>query len=411
MRIFSNLTSLAKQAWRKAQRRVDFPRWNTVFHQWQTRFLIWFKEGSGYVPVTLFRKYSAFSLVVSSALLVSATNYGQEVGGLDHLSAMLGIDLPSENRFVPRRAAQESKKKNLSLVSLATPPLAADMSTKTETSVLDETRLFPENQMFLSGAVGSGRARDPEEEGGVKIYTVQEGDTVSGIATANSVTINTILWANVLDNVDAIRPGDQIFIPPVNGFNYKVQSGDTIDSLAAKYKADRNRIIAYNGLPANGELPAGEEIVIPDGIKESAPAAPAGAGLARREYATQTGAGTATDITPSFSRPKEGKIGQGHRFPYGYCTWFVAQKRYVPWGGNAGTWLYNARAYGYKTGKTPTVGSIVVTTEDRYYGHVAYVEKVTGDTITVSEMNYTGWAKKSVRQLSRSSRVIKGYVY
>ena len=363
------------------------------------------------MPVILFRKYSAFSLVASSALLVSATNYGQEAGSLDRLSAALGIDLPSENRLVPRRAAQKSKKKNLSLVSLATPPLAADMSAKIETTVLDETYLFPENQVFLSNAVGSGRARDPEEEGGVKIYTVQDGDTVSGIAAANGVTVNTILWANVLDNVDSIKPGDQIFIPPVNGFNYKVQSGDTVDSIAAKYKADKSRIIAHNGLPANGELVVGEEIVIPDGVKEIPQSAPASAGLARREYATLSGSGTATDITPSFSRPKEGKIGQGHRFPYGYCTWFVAQKRYVPWGGNAGTWLFNARAYGYKTGKTPTVGSIVVTTEDRYYGHVAYVEKVTSDTITVSEMNYTGWAKKSVRQLSRSSRVIKGYVY
>lgn len=409
--IFLKLTSFAKKAWRIVRGWIDFSRWNTVFHQSQTRFLIWFKEGSGYVPVTLFRRYSAFSLVASSALIVSATNYGQEIGGIERLSAALGIELASETRLVPRRAAQESKQHNLSLVSLATPPLAADMSAKAETNVLEEAYLSPENQMFLSSALGSNSARDPEEEGGVKIYTVKPGDTVSDIATANDVTVNTILWANDLDNVDSIKPGDQIFILPVAGFNYVVKSGDTLDTIASKYKADRGRIISYNGLPANGELSIGEEIVIPDGVKEEAPSAPASTGLARREYATQSGAGAATDITPSFSRPKEGKIGQGHRFPYGYCTWFVAQKRYVPWGGNAGTWLYNARAYGYKTGKNPTVGSIVVTTENRYYGHVAVVEKVNGDTITVSEMNYTGWAKKSVRQLSRSSRVIKGYIY
>ncbi len=409
--IFLKLTSSAKKVWFKARGRIDFPRWNTLFHQSQTRFLIWFKEGSGYVPVTLFRRYSAFSLVVSSALIVSITNYGQEVGGLERLSASLGIDLPSNTRIIPRRVAQESKQRNLSLVSLAAPPLGADTSAKAETNVLEEAYLSPENQMFLSSAMGSNSARDPEEEGGVQIYTVKPGDTVSGIATANDVTVNTILWANDLDNVDSIKPGDQIFILPVAGFNYVVKSGDTLDTITSKYKADRSRIISYNGLPANGELSIGEEIVIPDGVKEEAPPVPTTTGLARREYATQSGAGVATDITPSFSRPKEGKIGQGHRFPYGYCTWFVAQKRYVPWGGNAGTWLYNARAYGYKTGKNPTVGSIVVTTENRYYGHVALVEKVNGDTITVSEMNYTGWAKKSVRQLSRSSRVIKGYIY
>ena len=410
-RIFSNPTSLLRRVFRKIRNRVDLPHWNTVFHQSQTRFLVWFKEGSGYVPVILFRKYSAFSLVVLSALLVSVTNYGQETGNLDQISAALGVDFPGENRLVPRRAAQESKQSNLSLVSIATPPLSVDLSEKRETNVLEETYLSPENQMFLASAIGANSARDPEEEGGVRIYTVASGDTVSGIAQAHDVTVNNSRWANDLDNVDEIRPGDQIFILPVAGFNYKVSSGDTIDSIATRYKADRGRIIAYNGLPANGELIIGEEIVIPDGIKEVPQAAPASTGLARREYATQSGSGTATDITPNFSRPKEGKIGQGHRFPYGYCTWFVAQKRYVPWGGNAGTWLFNARAHGYKTGKNPTVGSIVVTTENRYYGHVAYVEKVSSETITVSEMNYTGWAKKSTRQLSRSSRVIKGYIY
>lgn len=406
-----NFSSGGKKWWSKTRKLVDFTQWNTTFHQWQTKFLIWFKERSGYVPVILFRKYAAFSLVISAAALVSITNYAQETGGRERLLSFFGIDSSSERRLVPRRAAQESKRHNLSLVSLATAPTPADLSAKTDTDVLEEAYLSPENQMFLTSAMSAQRAREPEEDGGVKLYTVQLGDTVSGIAAANGVTVNTILWANVLDNVDSIKPGDQIFVPPVSGFNYKVQAGDTLDAIATKYKADRSQIISFNGLPANGKLTDGEEIVIPGGVKELPPQSQDSTGLARREYASQTSGGAATDITPSFSRPKEGKISQGHRFPYGYCTWFVAQKRYVPWGGNAGTWLYNARAYGYKTGKTPTVGSIVVTTEDRYYGHVAYVEKVTKDTITVSEMNYTGWAKKSVRQLSRNSRVIKGYVY
>lgn len=409
--IFSNILGGGKRLLLKARNLVDLTEWNTAFHQGQTKFLIWFKEGSGYVPVILFRKYSAFSLVVAAAGLVSLTNYIQEVGGLDRLSTAFGIELPTDRRIVPRKAAQETKQHNLSLVSLATAPLAADLSAKTDTSVLDETFLSPENQMFLASAMSAQSARDPEEEGGVKIYQVKPGDTVSGIAAANGITVNTILWANDLDNVDEIKPGDQIFILPVAGFKYVIKTGDTIEAIASRYKADRSQIISFNGLPANGELTIGEEVVIPGGVKEALTPTQNTSGLARREYASQTGGGAATDITPSFSRPKEGKIGQGHRFPYGYCTWFVAQKRYVPWGGNAGTWLYNARAYGYKTGKTPTVGSIVVTTENRYYGHVAYVERVTADAIFVSEMNYTGWAKKSTRQLSRTSRVIKGYVY
>ncbi|MEP7162446.1 MAG: LysM peptidoglycan-binding domain-containing protein [Candidatus Moraniibacteriota bacterium] len=387
--------------------------WNNEFHHLQSRFLIWFKERSGYRPVRLFRNYSAFFLVVSSALVVSGINLTQEHGIPGFLmGASAGAASTNGGLSSIRASAQSGKKHNLSLVSLANTVNSVDPSQKTESTVIEGTILSPENQMFLSPAVGGSIARDPEEEGGVKIYTVRAGDTVSGIATANGITVNTILWANDLDNVDSIRPGDQIFILPVAGFNYVVKSGDTLDSISTKYKAERDRIIAFNGLPANGELTVGEEIVIPDGQKEVSTPTPStdASGLARRQYATQ-GGGVATDITPNFTRPAEGRAGAGHRFPYGYCTWYVAQKRYVPWGGNAGTWLYHAKALGYKTGKTPTPGSIVVTTENRFYGHVAIVEKVSATTITVSEMNYVGWGKKSVRQLPRASRAIKGYIY
>lgn len=389
----------------------DFHHWNTTVHHTQTRFLIWFKEGSGYVPVRLFRHYSAMAFVVAASLVVSIVNVADEEGGLAVVAQDLGIKGVATAPLLPLRSAQMMPSRDLALVPLLASNKGVDAGEKEQSSIVEDTLISPENQMFLASALGSNIARDPEEDGGVKIYTVAEGDTVSGIATHFGITVNTILWANDLDNVDSIRPGDQIFILPVVGFNYVVKSGDTIDSLASKYKADRDRIIDFNGLPANGELTIGANIVIPDGQKEiPASIRSNGNALTPRQYASLSG-GSALDITPSFSRPKEGRAGQGHSFPYGYCTWFVAQKRYVPWGGNAGTWLYNSRAYGYKTGKTPTVGSIVVTTENRYYGHVAVVEKVTADAITVSEMNYVGWAKKSIRQLARSSRFIKGYIY
>lgn len=389
---------------------LDWREWNTWIHHTQTRFLIWFKERSGYVPVRLFRQYSALGFVVLSSLTVSLANATEESGGLSEIVDALGLVDDTSVRYGSLQSAQGVHTDHLALVPLAETSKGVEVGNESLLTVADEAFLSPENQMFLAAAIGSRSAREPEEDGGVRIYTVAQGDTVSGIAARFGITINTILWANDLENVDAIRPGDQIFILPVAGFSYVVQAGDTIDSIAAKYKSAKEKIIAFNELPANGELTVGEKITIPDGQKEIPRPAPGTNALERRQYASATG-GSATDITPSFARPKEGKPGQGHRFPYGYCTWYVAQKRYVPWRGNAGAWLFNARAFGYKTGKTPTVGSIVVTTEDRYYGHVALVEKVNKDTITVSEMNYTGWGKKSVRQLAKGSRVIKGYIY
>ncbi|MEK7182132.1 MAG: LysM peptidoglycan-binding domain-containing protein [Patescibacteria group bacterium] len=368
------------------------------------------KEISGYRVVRVFRNYSAFSIVASSALLVSASNFAQGHGSNDLLLGYIGDSTVSEDASASKHriAAQASKKENLSLVPLADASNAVDPEQKDNTSLFDVESLAFENQVMLSTQTVD-MAKDPEEEGGVKLYTVESGDTLGSIAEKQGITVNTILWANDLQNADEIKPGDQIFILPVAGLSHTVKSGETLDTIADKYKADKQKIIAFNELPANGEIATGDSIIIPDGKKEVAPTpAATDGGIERRQYATSTG-GVATDI--SGTRKLEGRAGTGHRFPYGYCTWYVAQKRYVPWGGNAGTWLYNARAQGYKTGKTPTPGSIVVTTENRFYGHVALVEKVSGGSITVTEMNYAGWGKTSRRTIPIGSRVIKGYIY
>lgn len=366
------------------------------------------KGGFGGRLVEPFRNYGAFSLVVSSALLVSVTNVTQEQGSESPVFGSFR-DTVSATSELPRKpfASEQAATTNLSLAPLATAVAAIDPS---DESADEQAELvaFQEGAL-LSAQTDASVTKDPEEEGGVSIYTVADGDTVSGIAAKHGITVNTILWANDLDNVDSIKPGDQIFILPVAGLSHKVASGETIDAIASTYKADRAKIISFNGLPANGELVSGETIVIPGGYKEVPKPEPT-TGIGLRQYATSSGSGNITDVS-GIGKKLEGKAGTGHRFPYGYCTWYVAQKRFVPWGGNAGTWLYHARAMGYKTGKTPTVGSIVVTTDNAYYGHVALVEKVSGGTITVSEMNYRGWGKVNKRVVAVSSRSIKGYIY
>ncbi|HYL69734.1 MAG TPA: CHAP domain-containing protein, partial [Candidatus Dormibacteraeota bacterium] len=50
----------------------------------------------------------------------------------------------------------------------------------------------------------------------------------------------------------------------------------------------------------------------------------------------------------------------GDHFAYGQCTWYVASRRCVPWGGNARDWFYNAAAMGFKEGHQPIAGAVVV---------------------------------------------------
>lgn len=350
----------------------------------------------------ILRNYSALMVVVSSSLLVTSTNLAKSSDN-GFLSNYLSGN--EKNGSETRTSSQENRKDNLAFVPLTKAPTSVNPEIKEESN--NENLSLVEGQA-LTASFGT-TLKDPEENGGVKIYEVKPGDTISAIAATNGITVNTILWANDLDNVDSIMPGDKIFILPVAGLSYTVKKGDTLETIADKYKADRQKIISFNDLPADGKLDEGQEIVIPDGQKEvpqTTSGTSTGTGIERRQYATSTGGAP----TVSGFKKLDGRAGAGHKFPYGYCTWYVSQKRYVPWSGNAGTWLYHAKSAGYQTGKAPRVGAIMVSSES-WWGHVAIVESVSGSSFTISEMNYRGWAKKSTRTMATSSRVIKGFIY
>jgi surface antigen len=94
----------------------------------------------------------------------------------------------------------------------------------------------------------------------------------------------------------------------------------------------------------------------------------------------------------------------GNTYTYGYCTWYVKNRRPdIPNGwGNANMWFYNAQGQGWPTGYSPRAGAVGQTSAGAE-GHVVYVERVNGDgTIYISEMNYQGWGVKSYRTVASS---------
>lgn len=115
----------------------------------------------------------------------------------------------------------------------------------------------------------------------ISTYDVQEGDTLSFIASDYGVSINTIIWANNLKDADSIRPGMELKIPPVSGVVHKVKKGDTVSSLAKKYGVEADKIISFNFLPQEGNLQEGQELIVPDG-KLPTQSAPAQVNTAKR---------------------------------------------------------------------------------------------------------------------------------
>lgn len=102
------------------------------------------------------------------------------------------------------------------------------------------------------------------------------------------------------------------------------------------------------------------------------------------------------------------RIASANSYSWGQCVWYVATRRAVPMWGNANQWLANARAAGWATGNVPRVGAIAWTGKG-YAGHVAIVEAVNGNQVTVSDMNYAGVGVVTTRLTSASEW--GGFIY
>lgn len=153
--------------------------------------------------------------------------------------------------------------------------------------------------------------------------------------------------------------------------------------------------------------------------------------VAQRDAAFRNLDGPARDIAAQISeidnqlngnnsQPKVSSSGScGNHFAYGYCTYYVATRRCIPWFGDAWQWMSNAAAYGYAEGHTPAVGAVAVW--GRYGsspdGHVAYVEAVgpndgvPAGSFLVSEMNYAGWNRVDRRVVADNATGLIGFIY
>lgn len=108
-------------------------------------------------------------------------------------------------------------------------------------------------------------------------YEIQNGDTVSGIATRFGIDSQYILWNNIdiISDRHLLTVGKNLQIPSVEGIVHQVKVGETLSDIAVLYDAKASDVIGFppNGLANNPNLLVeGSTIVVPGGRVAPKPA-------------------------------------------------------------------------------------------------------------------------------------------
>jgi surface antigen len=191
--------------------------------------------------------------------------------------------------------------------------------------------------------------------------------------------------------------------PSREAVKYVVSEGDTLASIAKTYETDWKRIFNKNSNISNPNiLEPGVTIIIPEDSEKL----PNRVGELQVDKPQEVTEKTNTQASEQSVNTYRGGNTAGNGYAYGYCTWYAKQKRpdLPNQMGNAASWVSSAQSMGIPTGSKPRAGAI-----GQSGNHVVYVEKVNSDgTITVSDMNYGGWAVVTTRKVAANSHF---YIY
>lgn len=253
-------------------------------------------------------------------------------------------------------------------------------------TVVDGKALLPESGP--SGTLADIEERPASSE--ISVYVVHQGDTLSEIAAMFGVSVNTILWANDIQN-GVIHEGQTLVILPVTGVKHTVGKGDTLASIAKKYKTDVGEVAQFNGLADGASLAVGTILVVPN--VELATPAPV---VKKPSVKTTTPLrGTSSNqFSGAFIWPVEG--GAKTQGLHGYNGIDIGAPNGTPIYAAAGGTVIIAREGGWNGG----YGSYVVITHDdgvqTLYGHMSRVAAGPGERVSQGQViGYVGSTGRS----------------
>lgn len=139
----------------------------------------------------------------------------------------------------------------------------ADLAQELEVTEISRTVLLVEDGFLMkTSPLSKQGARRAYAEG--VIHTVREGDNLDKLSERYDVSIDTIRWANKMDQSSTLKPGQELLVLPVDGILHTVKRGQTLLGIAELYSINAEDISKQNKLH-DGFISAGQDLIIPGG--------------------------------------------------------------------------------------------------------------------------------------------------
>jgi len=114
--------------------------------------------------------------------------------------------------------------------------------------------------LFKTGATETIITRNTRTE--TTFYDAKSGESVASVARDFGLSPETLRYVNKISG-NALKVGQKLKIPPVDGIYVTVQKNDTLSGISKKYKIALTDIRKYNNLPEGEPIFSGQEILVP----------------------------------------------------------------------------------------------------------------------------------------------------
>lgn len=119
-------------------------------------------------------------------------------------------------------------------------------------SIADKNKIYVGQILKISGTTSNNSTS----------YTVQAGDTLSGIASKFGTTYQELARINNISNPNLIYVGQVIKINGASNNTYTVVAGDTLSEIAQKYNTTVSELASKNGIADINKIYIGQVLTI-----------------------------------------------------------------------------------------------------------------------------------------------------